>query len=245
MHPSAHVDQPHLTFHQPCVLLVDDHQLFRTGMRLIVQSFEGMGRVLEAGSVMQARALAQGLKPVAVDVIFLDVQMPGLSGLEGLSVLQKSFPQAHIIFLSASTTTQALQETATQGAKGYLPKSASAEDIEAALRQVLSGGTCFTAFMPSGSNSSLSDSQTKSASLYSLNSLSVRQKEVLALLAQGLPNKVIARQLNLSENTVRVHVGAVFAHFGVNSRTAAVLAAQQSGVVGGPSSGLGSLEPAP
>jgi two-component system, NarL family, nitrate/nitrite response regulator NarL len=245
MFQSAQIDQEHRTFQHPCVLLIDDHQLFRTGLKLIVQSFEGMGNVLEAGSVMQARALAQDLKSTAVDVIFLDVQMPGLSGLEGLSVLQKSFPQAHIIFLSASTTTRAMQETATQGARGYLHKSASAEDIETALRVVLSGGTCFAALLPSYPSAAQTGSNTQSAPPSRLNALSVRQKEVLALLAQGLPNKVIARQLNLSENTVRIHAGAVFAYFGVNGRTAAVLAAQEAGMVGAPSSGLGSLEPLP
>ena len=215
-------------FDEPCVLLVDDHQLFRTGMRLIVQSFAGMGTVLEAGSVMQARALASE----SVDVIFLDVQMPGLSGLEGLAVLQKSFPAARVIFLSASATAQALAETASQGAKGYLPKSASAEDIEDALRKVLAGGTCFAPAPASSPNLAQANTYADGTLKSGANSLSVRQKEVLALLAQGLPNKVIARQLNLSENTVRIHAGAVFAHFGVNSRTAAVLAAQQSGVVG-------------
>jgi two-component system, NarL family, nitrate/nitrite response regulator NarL len=219
-------------FAQPCVLLVDDHQLFRTGMRMIVQSFAGMGRVLEAGSVMQARALAH--EPV--DVIFLDVQMPGLSGLEGLSVLQNSFTNAKIIFLSASTTAQAVQETAAQGASGYLPKSASAEDIEEALRKVLSGGTSFAA-PPASSPAPVASGKGTAATL------SVRQKEVLALLAQGLPNKVIARQLNLSENTVRIHAGAVFAYFGVNSRTAAVLAAQQAGMVASPPSEFGNLAP--
>jgi two-component system, NarL family, nitrate/nitrite response regulator NarL len=226
-------------FEQPCVLLVDDHQLFRTGMRMIVQSFVGMGRVLEAGSVMQARALAAE----TVDVIFLDVQMPGLSGLEGLAVLQKSFPAAHIIFLSASATAQTLAETQALGAKGYLPKSASAEDIEEALRKVLTGGTCFAPPPASSPSPVAVNSNTDSSAKSGANALSVRQKEVLALLAQGLPNKVIARQLNLSENTVRIHVGAVFAHFGVNSRTAAVLAAQQAGMVGALHSGLGSLEP--
>lgn len=223
-------------FAQPCVLLVDDHQLFRTGMRMIVQSFAGMGRVLEAGSVMQARSLAHELPDQAVDVIFLDVQMPGLSGLEGLAILQKSFANAKIVFLSASTTAQALQETASQGASGYLPKSASAEDIEEALRKVLAGGTSFAAPPASSPAPAASGKGTPAV-------LSVRQKEVLALLAQGLPNKVIARQLNLSENTVRIHAGAVFAYFGVNSRTAAVLAAQQAGMVGSPPSEFGNLVP--
>jgi len=213
-------------FEQPCILLVDDHQLFRTGMRMIVQSLPGMGRVLEAGSVMQARALAQATESAQVDVIFLDVQMPGLSGLEGLGVLQKSFAKAKIIFLSASASAQVLSDTQAQGAKGYLPKSASAQDIEAVLRQVLAGGTYFAP--PASSHAvQLGSAAFRSAasSAAAPAALSVRQKEVLALLAQGLPNKVIARQLQLSENTVRIHVGAVFAHFWVNSRTAAVLAA--------------------
>lgn len=209
--------QPHLP--TPSVLLIDDHNLFRTGMRMIMQLFPGMGKILEAGSVMLAKEHAAH----AVDVILLDIHMPGLNGLEGMGLLRSIFRQAKIVIVSASVSADAVSDAAQRGADGFLPKSASADDIYAALATVLSGGTCF----PSLTGYDTPQSAVKS----SVPALSARQMEVLAYLAQGKPNKVIAREMGLSENTVRVHVSATFAQLGVNSRTAAVLAAQQAGLV--------------
>jgi two-component system, NarL family, nitrate/nitrite response regulator NarL len=204
---------------KPRILLIDDHTLFRTGMRLIVQSFPGVGEVLEAGSVMLAKA-HEGL---TVDIILLDIHMPGLNGLDGMALLRKMFRPTKIIFVSASVSGDAVTEAAQKGADGFLPKSASAEDIFDAVSMVARGGKCFPSLM--GEESDSSEPRPSNPSL------SARQLEVLALIAQGKPNKIIAREMNLSENTVRVHVSAMFHHLGVNSRTAAVLAAQQAGLV--------------
>jgi two-component system, NarL family, nitrate/nitrite response regulator NarL len=198
------------------VLLIDDHTLFRTGMRLIVSSFPGVQQVLEAGSVMLAKE-HEGAK---VDVILLDIHMPGLNGLDGMAVLRSMFHTAKIVFVSASVSGDAVIDAAQRGADGFLPKSASAEDIYGALATISTGGKCFP---------SLGQDFTQQRN--TTPSLSARQLEVLALLAQGKPNKVIAREMNLSENTVRVHVSAMYSHLGVNSRTAAVLAGQQAGLI--------------
>lgn len=209
--------QPHL--HSPKVLLIDDHTLFRTGMRMIMQLFPGMGDILEAGSVMLAKQHADQ----EVDVILLDIQMPGLNGLEGMGLLRSIFRQAKIVILSASVSADAVADAAQRGADGFLPKSASADDIYAAVTTVLSGGVCFPTLVGYENQRTIGKSSAPA--------LSARQMEVLAHLAQGKPNKVIAREMGLSENTVRVHVSATFAQLGVNSRTAAVLAAQQAGLV--------------
>jgi two-component system, NarL family, nitrate/nitrite response regulator NarL len=201
----------------PQILLIDDHNLFRTGMRMIVQSFPGMGTVLEAGSVM----LAKEHDGKQVDVILLDIHMPGLNGLDGMGVLRSMFRQAKIIFVSASVSGDAITDAAHRGANGFLPKSASANDIYLAISTVLDGGKCFPDLVGLSTAGRPPSAPT----------LSARQMEVLALVAQGKPNKVIARDLGLSENTVRVHVSAMFVHLGVNSRTAAVLAAQQAGLI--------------
>jgi two-component system, NarL family, nitrate/nitrite response regulator NarL len=201
----------------PHVLLIDDHNLFRTGMRMIVQSFPGMGTVLEAGSVM----LAKEHEGKQVDIILLDIHMPGLNGLDGMGVLRSAFRQAKIVFVSASVSGDAITDAAQRGADGFLPKSASADDIYLALSTVLDGGKCFPDLV----------GLSTAGRPPSAPNLSTRQMEVLALLAQGKPNKVIAREMGLSENTVRVHVSAMFVNLGVNSRTAAVLAAQQAGLI--------------
>ncbi len=205
----------------PKILLVDDHTLFRTGMRLIVTSFPGVHSVLEAGSVM----LAKQHEGLPIDVILLDIHMPGLNGLEGFTLLRSLFRKAKIIFVSASVSGDAVTDAAARGADGFLPKSASADDIFAALATVCAGGKCFPSLV--GTDINLRGARPTAPSL------SARQLEVLALLAQGKPNKVIAREMNLSENTVRVHVSAMFANLGVNSRTAALIAAQQAGLVTG------------
>jgi two-component system, NarL family, nitrate/nitrite response regulator NarL len=211
--------QPHLP--SPRVLLIDDHTLFRTGMRMIMRSFPGMGDILEAGSVM----LAKQHEEQRIDIILLDIHMPGLNGLDGMGLLRSIFRTAKIIFVSATVSADTVADAAQRGAEGFLPKSASADDIFSALASVLSGGKCF----PSLAGYDTQKSTGRSGS--GAPTLSARQMEVLALLAQGKPNKVIAREMGLSENTVRVHVSAMFAQLGVNSRTAAVLAAQQAGLV--------------
>jgi two-component system, NarL family, nitrate/nitrite response regulator NarL len=203
----------------PQVLVIDDHTLFRTGMRMILQSFPGIGRVMEAASVMLARE-HEGHK---IDIILLDIQMPGINGLDGMGMLRSMFRQAKVVFVSASVSGDAIVDAEQRGADGFLPKSASAHDIFNAMRTVLSGGTCFPSLLGHQSGNPTATPPIRS--------LSTRQMQVLALIAQGKPNKVVARELGLSENTVRVHVSAMFVQLGVNSRTAAVLAAQQAGLV--------------
>lgn len=199
------------------LLLVDDHTLFRTGLRLIVQDHPDVGAIAEAGSVAEACALA----PCAVDLVLLDIQMPGMNGLDGLRPLRDAFPQARVVLVSASVAPDAVREARTRGADGFLPKSASGADILDAITLALSGKPCFPA----------ASTPVPPPAGHPAPALTTRQSDVLRLLCTGKPNKVIARELGLSENTVRVHVAAVFSQLGVNSRSAALLAAQRLGLV--------------
>ena len=198
------------------LLLVDDHNLFRTGLRLIVQDHPAVGPIAEAGSIAEACALQAG----DTDLILLDIQLPGMNGLDGLPALRRACPQARIVLVSASVAPDALHEARARGADGFLFKSASAEDILNAITSVLAGQPCFP----------VHHSHCAVVRAPGTPSLTTRQLEVLALLCKGRPNKVIARDLGLSENTVRVHVAAIFAQLGVNSRSAALLAAQRTGL---------------
>lgn len=198
------------------LLLVDDHNLFRTGLRLIVQDHPGVGTIAEAGSIADACALQLS----DTDLVLLDIQLPGMSGLDGLRLLRQTCPKARIVLVSASVAPDAIHEARVRGADGFLPKSASAEDILEAITCALAGQPCFP--INSGNSATTRGPDTPS--------LTARQLDVLCLLCTGKPNKVIARDLGLSENTVRVHVAAIFAQLGVNSRSAALLAAQRLGL---------------
>jgi DNA-binding NarL/FixJ family response regulator len=204
------------------LLLVDDHTLFRTGLRLIVQDHPAVGHIAEAGSIAEACAL----QLLDARLVLLAIQLPGMSGLDGLHLLRRASPQARIVLVSASMAPDAVHEARVRGADGFLPKSASADDILQAITLALSGQPCFpisnkhhAALQPSGDAAAPAPV------------LTARQLEVLALLCLGKPNKVIARDLALSENTVRVHVAAIFAQLGVNSRSAALLMAQRLGLL--------------
>ena len=207
------------------LLLVDDHNLFRTGLRLIVQDHPSVGSIAEAGSVAQACALQMA----DADLVLLDIQLPGMSGLDGLRLIRQACPKARIVLVSASVAPDAVNEARARGADGFLPKSASGEDILEAITCALSGLPCF----PAGSGAAQTQARAPGAA-----TLTARQPDVLRLLCAGKPNKVIARDLGLSENTVRVHVAAIFAQLGVNSRSAALLAAQRMGLVAAPSHDL-------
>ena len=198
------------------LLLVDDHNLFRTGLRLIVQDHADVGPIAEAGSIAEACAL----QAVDTDLVLLDIQLPGMNGLDGLRPLRQACPRARIVLVSASVAPDAIHEARARGADGFLFKSASAQDILDAITCALAGQPCFP----------IHSSHSAAVRVPGAPSLTARQLEVLALLCTGKPNKVIARDLGLSENTVRVHVAAIFAQLGVNSRSAALLAAQRMGL---------------
>ena len=206
------------------LLLVDDHTLFRTGLRLIVQDHPSVGRIAEAGSIAEACAL----QLADAHLILLDIQLPTMSGLEGLHLLRRACLVARIVLVSASVAPDAAHEARQRGADGFLPKSASADDIFQAITLALAGQTCFP---NSASNRPHYANLPSSTDIPPTPTLTTRQLEVLTLLCLGKPNKVIARDLNLSENTVRVHVAAIFVQLRVNSRSTALLMAQRLGLL--------------
>lgn len=201
------------------LLLIDDHTLFRSGLRLLLADFGTVADVLEAGSVLEAMQ-QHGQTPI--DLILLDIRMPGLNGLDAVPVLQRHFRSARILIVSGDLEESMEQSAAAAGAHGYLPKSAGAGEIEDAISLCLRGGRYFS--------SAVRDKPVQAAAS-SGESLTPRQLEVLEQLCLGHSNKAIAHKLGLSENTVRVHVGAILERLDVASRTAAVAAAHRSGLV--------------
>lgn len=203
------------------LLLIDDHTLFRTGLRLLLADSASVASIREAGDIMEA-VTQHGT--AGVDVILLDIQMPGLNGIDGIRVLRRHFAQARILIVSGTSSAAALPPEAAREISGFLPKSAEAVQIEQAIAACLAGHTYFAD--GSGAMMTAAAPTRERASI-----LTPRQLEVLSQLALGRSNKVIAHHLGLSENTVRVHVAAILDHFGAVSRVEAILEAQRRGVI--------------
>ncbi len=205
------------------VLLVDDHALFRAGMRFILaDGQDGASAVLQAGSLTEAISL-----PDEVDVVLLDVQMPGINGMEGLSLIKRRWPKAAVLMLSAHEDHEVQQQCLRRGALAFVNKTASPEQIRAVVSDAAAGRLA-PAAVPSGNAERAAAEQGAQDADHVL---SPRQLDVLLLMCEGISNRAIARKLFVSENTVRSHVAAVLKYFNASTRVEAVMAAQKSGMV--------------
>lgn len=199
------------------ILIIDDHALFRTGMKMILTQVGEASGISEASSIKEAFEFTEH----DIDLILLDIHLPGVNGIDGIKPLRDKFAGVPIIVLSASNDPSSIAQASKLGASGFLNKASMAEQMVTSINTVLAGGTCFDAdaedqaFEP---NKSLS------------NTLTPRQIEVLIYLCEGKPNKLIARELEMSENTVRVHVSAILNALGASNRTEAILIAQREGI---------------
>ena len=203
---------------QKHILIVDDHSLFRTGLKMILMQIGEARGISEAASIKEALDFSES----GIDVILLDIQLPGINGIEGIKPLRDRFGAVPIIMLSANSEPNRVSEAKALGASGFLNKSSSADAMVASISEVLAGGNCFS--------SPPLESHTGSSSHTIGSKLTPRQTEVLIYLCEGKPNKLIARELDMSENTVRVHVSAILAALGASNRTEAMLIAQREGI---------------
>jgi DNA-binding NarL/FixJ family response regulator len=204
------------------ILLIDDHPLFRSGISGVISELGETVQITEVSSCEEA------LGAVDVDsgfaLILLDLNLPGMDGMTGLSKLRDATPATPIVVLSASENTAKIKQAMSAGAKGYIPKSAGREIILNALRLVLSGGV----YLPVNVIGETPPSTGADAE----SQLTPRQREVLRWVVRGKSNKEIASLLGMSENTVRVHVAAILKYLDVKNRTEAGFAAAHRGLDG-------------
>lgn len=196
------------------ILLVDDHAMFRSGMRLLLQAGIAHADVLEAASLEEVARVCES----APAIVLLDIDLRGINGVEGIAILRQRWPKTPVIMLSSSCDADMVQLVLCRGATAFVSKAETAATIVKVIHQVLNG-QLLPAIRGVGGPSP--------APL-----LTPRQCEVLDLLAEGLSNKVIARRLNLSEFTVRGHVQAVLGVLGVTSRAQATFTARKRGLIG-------------
>lgn len=215
------------------VLIVDDHPLIRTGVSAMLSRHDGDCTVLEAPDCRSAIAhLADG-KP-APDLILLDLNMPDCAGLAALEAVRDAAPDTPVIVLSADDDRDTILDALNLGAMGFIPKTMNPELVWSALGLVLAGGIYVPHKVISGQKDSLPSvsrvpATDESASLSSLG-LTERQVDTLRMLVKGLPNKTIARNLGISEATVKVYVSASLRAMNVTSRTQAVIWLAQNGI---------------
>lgn len=210
------------------VLLVDDHTLFREALIHVLHQLDSQAIVLEAANIEEARQLITHTRNL--DLVLLDIDLPGIDGLTALPSLRDLAPTIPIVVLSGSEAPQHVKLALDNGAVGYIPKSCSSHEMLTALRLVLQGDV----YIPPKLLSKLHESEqslvaTDDKSLPQSLLLTTRQIEVLDLMAQGLPNKSIAKSLNMAEGTVKQHVVAILRVLGALNRTQAVAEATRRG----------------
>ena len=204
------------------LLVVDDHPVFRRGLLAVLSDAEDIDVVGAVGTGTEAIEAAAGLAP---DIILLDLNLPDTNGIDVTKKLVGSGFSGHVLVLTMYAEDAALVSAMEAGARGYLLKGASQEEIVSGIRSVSSGGMVFGAQV-----SAQVGARVTAADRRHLPALTVREEEVLALMAHGRTNAEIAGHLVLSDKTVRNHITNIFAKLGVTDRRDAVSLAREAGL---------------
>jgi DNA-binding NarL/FixJ family response regulator len=207
-------DQTHYRF-----VIADDHPLFRGAMREAVSGLFVHIEIAEAGSFEDVSKLLDGGSDI--DLILLDLSMPGVRGFSGLMYLRAQYPSMPVVVVSANDDPSVIRRCMDFGASGFIPKTLDVEGMRAAIARVLKGGVWTP---PDVDLESAADAESTEL-MTRLTTLTPQQVRVLMMLSEGLLNKQIAYELSVSEATVKAHVSAILQKLGVESRTQAVIAA--------------------
>jgi two-component system response regulator DevR len=209
------------------VLIVDDHELVRDGLRTLLNSHDGLQVVGDARTADEALALARHLLP---DVVVLDVQLPDRTGFEICGEIRDAAPDTRILLCSGLADGSVLIEAAKAGADGFVSKDAGNDEIVDAVRRVATGATVLGA---TSADAIFGHLRRQSPGVSKLSALTDRERQVLGYLADGLTNREIGERLFISEKTVRNHVSGVLHKLGFHHRTeAALFAAPLRGELG-------------
>ena len=201
------------------ILLVDDHPLFRGALREAVAGLFAGADVAEAGTFEEASKMLDGGSEV--DLVLLDLAMPGVRGFSGLMFLRAQYPSVPVVVVSANDDPAVIRRCMDFGASGFIPKTLGIEQMRDAIKRVLGGGV----WTPPDVDLSGGSDAESAALMARLATLTPQQVRVLMMLSEGMLNKQIAYELSVSEATVKAHVSAILQKLGVDSRTQAVIAA--------------------
>ena len=200
------------------IIIADDHPLVRGALRQALSSSLGATIIREAGDLASLSKALAADEPV--DLVLLDLAMPGVSGFSGLLYLRSQHPEIPVVVVSASEDRAVMRRCIEVGAAGFIPKSTDMGEMRQAIRMVLDGEI----WTPADLDTVLPPDAVVTDMMRRLSSLTPQQLRVLMMLSQGLLNKQIAFELKVSEATVKAHVSAILQKLGVDSRTQAVIA---------------------
>jgi DNA-binding NarL/FixJ family response regulator len=204
----------------PVIALADDHPIVRAALKAALFGLGDGTRFVEASDAASALAMVE--RQPDIDLLLMDLHMPGADGTATVRAIRERMPQLPVAVVSADEDTATVSELLRMGVCGFIPKSDSASVIVSAVRLILAGGTYVPPRLVDAASAQRLDYVANGARL----GLTARQLDVLRLLGQGLSNKLIARELGITEGTVKVHLLAVFRALNVRNRTAAVIAAR-------------------
>jgi len=215
------------------ILLVDDHNLFREGMRYVLQQLQAGIEIIEASNF--ADALKQAELHPELDLTLMDLNMPGSEGPVSVKFFHQRFPHIPLVIISGEEGRSMMEKVMSSGAMGFVCKSSTAPVMLSALHLVLAGGVYVPPqLLQHASHDDLSLIEVRDKRSLNTNEygLTARQMQVLKHLAAGMSNKEIAREINLAEGTVKIHVAALYQTLRVNNRMEAVRVASQLGLIG-------------
>ena len=207
------------------VLIADDHAVVRQGLKTFLELQEDI-EVVE--DVADGEAAVAAVEREAPDVVLMDLVMPGVDGVEAIRRIREGRPQARVLVLSSFLDDERLFPAVRAGAAGYLLKDVEPRELVKAIRTVHGGEALLH---PAVAARLMDEFAAAPPQEPSADSLTEREREVLTLIARGLPNKLIARDLSISEKTVKAHVSSILGKLGVSDRTQAALFAVRSGLV--------------
>jgi DNA-binding NarL/FixJ family response regulator len=202
------------------VVLADDHAVVRAGLTQVLANEDDVELVGAASDGAEAIELALEAKP---DVVLMDLSMPGVDGVEATRRIREHLPETHVVILTSFSDRVKILEALDAGAAGYLLKDAEPSVLVSGIRAAARGEAPLA---PKAASALLAARVDRRPA----EELSARERDVLALVAEGLPNKLIARRLGISEKTVKAHLTSVFRQIGVDDRTQAALWAAEHGV---------------
>ena len=198
-------------------VIADDHPLFRGALKQALSGLDEQAQVLEAGDFDATRAIVAANDDL--DLILLDLSMPGVSGLSGLVTLRGLQAGVPVVVVSARDDRETVRRALSLGASGFISKSSNLDQLRNAIRVVLDGGV----WAPDELELGVERDQEISELIERLQTLTPQQTRVLTMIAEGLLNKQIAYELSVSEATIKAHVSAILQKLGVDSRTQAVI----------------------